>query len=105
MTLVAVIVAAVVLSAAGVGAMRTWTRRRGLLDVPNERSSHDRPVPRGGGLAMVGVVLVGAVAAAVSLSAGGSALAGILGAALVAAVGWCDDIRPLPVSVRFAVQG
>lgn len=105
MTLVAVIGAAVVLSAAGVGAMRTWTRRRGLLDVPNERSSHNRPVPRGGGLAMVGVVLVGAVAAAVSLSAGGSALAGILGAALVAAVGWRDDIRPLSVSIRFAVQG
>lgn len=105
MTLVAVIGAAVVLSAAGVGAMRTWTRRRGLLDVPNERSSHDRPVPRGGGLAMVGVVLVGAVAAAVCLTAGASALAGILGVALVAAVGWRDDVRPLPVSVRFAVQG
>ena len=105
MTLVAVIGAAFVLSAVGVGGMRTWTQRRGLLDVPNERSSHDRPVPRGGGLAMVGVILAGAVAAAARFSSGALVFAGILGAALVAAVGWRDDISPLPVSVRFAVQG
>ncbi len=32
--------------------MRLAERRR-LLDVPNERSSHNRPVPRGGGVAIV----------------------------------------------------
>ncbi|HSJ30958.1 MAG TPA: hypothetical protein VK933_10090, partial [Longimicrobiales bacterium] len=31
-----------------------------LLDVPNERSSHERPTLRGGGLAIVLAVVVGA---------------------------------------------
>ncbi len=104
MTVVALFGAAAVLSAAGVGAMRTWTRRQGLLDIPNERSSHNRPVPRGGGLAVVGVVLVGAAAASLCLSAGVSIFAGIFGAVLVAAVGWRDDIHALPVSIRLVVH-
>ena len=29
-----------------------FARRRGLLDVPNERSSHQVPTPRGGGIAV-----------------------------------------------------
>jgi len=32
-------------------------RRRGLLDVPGERSSHSTPTPKGGGIALIGAVL------------------------------------------------
>ena len=35
------------------GAMRRYALSRRLLDVPNSRSSHAIPTPRGGGLAIV----------------------------------------------------
>lgn len=38
--------------------MITYAVRRRLVDVPNERSSHDEPTPRGGGLAIVIMFLV-----------------------------------------------
>lgn len=78
-----------------------WQR---LLDVPGERSSHQRPVPRGGG---IGVILA-CLAVLATLVAGGtwqtpgwplwSALA------LVAAIGTLDDLRPLPAAVRLPVH-
>ena len=43
------------------GWVRRWAERGQLLDIPNERSSHARPMPRGGGLAIAGTVLVGTV--------------------------------------------
>ena len=36
-----------------VSGIRRWALRSNLLDIPNERSLHTRPVPRGGGLAIV----------------------------------------------------
>jgi Fuc2NAc and GlcNAc transferase len=37
----------------GVATIRRMAERRQFLDIPNERSSHTRPTPRGGGLAIV----------------------------------------------------
>ena len=39
------------------GKVRTWALARAVLDVPNARSLHAAPTPRGGGLAIVVVVL------------------------------------------------
>lgn len=63
-----------------------------MLDLPTARSSHREPTPRGGGLAVALVVLVGlwglwwAGAVAATLL-----IAGTGGGALVALVGWFDD--------------
>lgn len=76
-----------------------------LLDRPNERSLHERPVPRGGGL---GIVAGSGVAWAVAAAAEGvpPALAWAGWAALVvAAVSFADDVRGLSPLVRFAAQG
>ncbi len=76
-----------------------------LLDRPNERSLHERPMPRGGGL---GVVAGAGVAWAVVAGMEGvpPALMWTGGAALVvAAVSFLDDVRGLSPLVRFAVQG
>lgn len=77
-------------------------RRRGLMDVPNARSSHTSPVPRGGGLA----VLIGLLGSAAAFAvAGGEVLWPVLAAALlVAALGFADDVWSLDSRVRLVVQ-
>jgi Fuc2NAc and GlcNAc transferase len=86
-----------------------WLRRfaisRRLLDVPNARSSHVMPTPRGGGVAVVLTML-----AAMPLLAGSGALAPALlqavlgGGALVAVVGWLDDRGDVAAHWRLLVH-
>lgn len=87
------------------GRVRRYALQRGLLDLPNVRSSHDRPVPRGGGLAVVAVTLSNVALAAVAgwLSAR-TAIALIGGGGAVALVGWIDDRRGLAPLTKAAVQ-
>jgi UDP-N-acetylmuramyl pentapeptide phosphotransferase/UDP-N-acetylglucosamine-1-phosphate transferase len=77
---------------------------REILDHPNERSSHRVPTPRGGGIAVVGSVLL----AWTVLARGGSVPSGVfgitLGAVLLAAVSWLDDLRGLSPVVRLLAQ-
>jgi len=86
--------------------LRAYLERRRVFDVPNERSSHRRPTPRGGGLVIVGVVLAGWLlfeiftASVPWVTTATFALA----SCLIAAVSWVDDIRTLQAGVRFAVQ-
>ena len=54
------IIAALVLSTGITGLMRVYAKRSNLLDVPNQRSSHQVATHRGGGLSIV-VVFLGAV--------------------------------------------
>ena len=49
--------ASLVASSAGVWISIRLARRAGVLDVPNERSSHSVPTPRMGGVPMVGAAL------------------------------------------------
>ena len=76
-----------------------------MLDIPNERSSHHVPTPRGGGLA---IVVVSTVAFAFMTAAGQleaevlAALAG--GGVAVAAVGFVDDWRSLSPLWRLLVH-
>jgi len=97
---------AVAASYLGVAIIRRWVGRARMLDVPNERSSHTRPTPRGGGLAIVIVVLVLAWLAALSNPAFSlrSMVALTLGALLIAGVSWLDDMRPVPFWVRLLVH-
>lgn len=102
----ALLVVACLLSWAGVGAIRRFAERRQLLDIPNERSSHTRPVPRGGGLAIAVVTLVLTPVMAVGLGMSNRLPVSLMLAAwaAVAAVSLVDDIRSLPNRVRFAVH-
>jgi Fuc2NAc and GlcNAc transferase len=86
-------------------AVLRYARVHSLLDVPSERSSHTRPTPRGGGLGMVLVVLSG-VAVLTGLGrldpSFGAAMLG--GGAMVALVGWLDDVRGVPARWRLAAH-
>jgi len=82
------------------GIARDWLNRRAILDQPVERSSHQHPVPRGGGLALVPLLLF----AWLMLAAAGAAPAGcgtiIAVAAALAALSWRDDIGGLGIGWR-----
>jgi len=68
------------------------------LDRPNERSLHERPVPRTGGIAIV-------AGAAVSLAFGADTLWLPLGAAAaLAALSFADDLAGLPTLVRLGAH-
>jgi UDP-N-acetylmuramyl pentapeptide phosphotransferase/UDP-N-acetylglucosamine-1-phosphate transferase len=94
------VVAAFLTALAGGRAYLRWAPHR-ALDIPNQRSSHTRPTPRGGGLVIVGGFLLGLC---VWLLTGGSlsprALGWLAGALLVAGVSFIDDLRPLPAVPR-----
>ena len=78
----------------------------GLMDWPNERSSHGRPTPRGGGVAIV----IGTFAGLLLYAAlGGTAftrpfLAYLASALLVAGVSLADDLRPMSPLLRLATH-
>lgn len=77
---------------------------RAILDEPNARSSHLRPTPRGGGLAVM-VALLPAFAIAAWAESEIARLAPLLlGAVLIAGVSFVDDVRALGAGVRFAAQ-
>ncbi|MDP6874371.1 MAG: glycosyltransferase family 4 protein [Alphaproteobacteria bacterium] len=81
---------------------------RAILDHPNDRSSHSRAVPRGGGLAVMAVVVAGwcALAWLAPSKAGDSfnIIAIALLAAGLAGFSFLDDIRGLPAWQRLALQ-
>ncbi len=86
----------------GVAALRRWGERH-LLDIPNERSSHVRPTPRGGGLGIVAAVAVGWGAMAFAVP--GARVWPLAAAALVvAAVSLVDDLRTIGSGLRFGVH-
>ena len=84
-----------------VGVVRKITLRVGLLDLPNSRSSHVIPTPRGGGMAIL-LVALSAVAVNMVLDRMPlvAALAWILGGAVVGVAGLIDDIHGLSATVR-----
>jgi Fuc2NAc and GlcNAc transferase len=78
---------------------------RGVLDVPGARSSHSRPTPRGGGVAIVIAVLT-AVEVLAARGAIDRSVASVLlvGGLMVGLVGLADDLRSVSVTVRLSVQ-
>jgi len=94
-----------VLSASLTKAMRWLSRRYGLLDVPNERSSHVASTPRGGGVSIVIAATIGLLIlryldairfdVLLALIGGGSA---------VALVGFLDDHHRVPAGIRLTVH-
>ena len=81
-------------------------RRRSILDLPNERSSHRVATPRGGGLAVVAVLIVAWLAIGFTGTPDQTPTSLILcGAALVlGVVSWIDDLKGLAVAWRLVVQ-
>ncbi|HEX6041948.1 glycosyltransferase family 4 protein [Longimicrobium sp.] len=105
LSLLAVFAAAGVSSWVLTGLVRRRMVARGRLDVPNERSSHVVPTPRGGGLAIAAVVLVGLTGgAALGWLPVNVAVALVGGGILVGTIGWLDDCYSLRALPRLLVH-
>lgn len=98
---------AFLLTAGLIALLRPWLARHALVQ-PGPRSSHRKPTPQGGGLAVVLAALAvtwAAVAAAPLISSALPSLAAAtIAAAMLATVGGIDDLRPLSPVTRLAVQ-
>lgn len=88
---------------AGISFFIRWSRARNILAFPNERSLHSEPVPVGAGLVLV-VVCVAAFSFYRYITGEVQIYSYIVGSVIVAAVSWWDDLRKLPVPVRFGIQ-
>lgn len=74
------------------GVLRRYALARSIIDIPNARSSHTVPTPRGGGVAIVASFLLALPLAAVSGLASWSVVVALLGAgAGIALLGFLDD--------------
>jgi Fuc2NAc and GlcNAc transferase len=104
------IVVTSLLAVAAASCVLTWLFRRllvklAMLDIPNERSSHRLPVPRGGGVAIVfTVVATWLLAAIYGLVDRQEVAVMAAGGMLVAAVGLADDRSDVPAQWRLAVH-
>ncbi len=72
--------------------LRRYALAKSLMDVPNERSSHSIPTPRGGGISIVVTFLIGLFFLwSTNLLANDTFIALIAAGALVAIIGFIDD--------------
>jgi len=97
------VVASLATSLILVGLARQVARRSGLVDIPNARSSHIAPTPRGGGIAIVVVALAAALINLIlhpDQTAWHCAMVWIFAGGLIAVTGALDDIRGLSVRLR-----
>jgi Fuc2NAc and GlcNAc transferase len=85
--------------------VRCYAVRSALIDVPNERSSHSIPTPRGGGVAIVLSLLLGiGLAALFGWVSDDVTIALVGGGVLTAAVGFLDDERDIGAGPRAALH-
>ncbi len=76
-----------------------------MLDIPNVRSSHSVPTPRGGGLGLVLTFMFGSILYAVFSEIPAGIIGGVmLSSALIAIVGFVDDHYHLPAPLRLAAH-
>ncbi len=94
-----------ILSAGLTALVRRDALNRSLIDIPNQRSSHQLPTPRGGGLAVVVAFLAGIIAFAWFGTVPGDLFIALLGSgSMVAVSGYWDDHGHIPARWRIAVH-
>ncbi len=100
-----VLIVTTVFAYAGTRVLLPVLRDRAILDHPNERSSHQTPTPRGGGIAVIAVLVAAWVAIGDYLGAPTATVWALPAAAiLLAAVSFVDDLKSLGPPVRLAAQ-
>jgi len=82
--------------------IKAYAMKKAVFDIPNERSSHSRPTPKGGGLAIVIVFYLGLLYFKESIDS--KLLYALLCAVPVALISLADDLFTLSSKIRFFIQ-
>src|ERR1051325_1288733 len=93
-------ISAFLLTYTGVEIFRRWSLRRELFDIPNERSSHVEPTPRGGGL-IIDVVCLTVFLIYCLIFQTNDYWSYFAGAVIVVLVSWLDDLYSVSSLWRF----
>jgi Fuc2NAc and GlcNAc transferase len=101
---IAVLISSIVASYLAIRSYLRFALKKQILDIPNERSSHTVPIPRGAGVAFAAVFLVFSALLGFTHILLLQELMAIMAGALVAAVGYWDDRRGLSIRTRLGVQ-
>tara|TARA_R110002072_G_scaffold123116_3_gene258305 strand:- start:1884 stop:2894 length:1011 start_codon:yes stop_codon:yes gene_type:complete len=82
-----------------------WAMRRaGIIDRPNQRSNHDRPTPRGGGLGILAGFFIALALMPEQPPASGAMLAGLaLCGGIAGLTGLLDDVFTLSEALKFII--
>jgi Fuc2NAc and GlcNAc transferase len=84
---------------------RLYARKIGLMDTPNQRSSHSQVTARGGGISIVLVFIIATLFLAPLENIPSELIYGLcLGGGVVALIGFIDDLRSLSAVIRIAVH-
>ena len=83
------------------GVIRHYALKRKVLDIPNQRSSHNVPTPRGGGLAIVLIFTCAAIVLYLNNRIGFVELTTLSAGLPVAVIGFCDDHAHVSARWRF----
>lgn len=101
MIVIIAFICAFVVSYALTFGLRCYALKHNVLDIPEHRSSHTSPTPRGGGIAIVIATLGGLLLlAAVSIIAFNDVYPLLCAGALTAVLGFTDDHKSLPAKWR-----
>ena len=85
-------------------ALIVYLRHRAILDLPNDRSLHDIPKPRGGGWAILGSFTLGLLLLRPQMNDVMAAWPLIVGIIILVAVSWIDDLKTISALPRFGAQ-
>lgn len=91
------------LSYTGVELLRRWFLNKEILDIPNERSSHSTPTPRGGGLIIV-IISLGFYALSTLFLPINFYWSYFVGALLISIISWLDDLFSISSIWRFIIH-
>lgn len=101
---IAMLVAGIVISTFIVRWRKNSALARNQLDLPNDRSSHTVPTPRGGGIGIVlgalGVWSIYLITLNKTVTALPALLGLMVGGGIVGVIGWLDDNYSLPIRLR-----
>jgi glycosyltransferase WbpL len=104
-TIAIVSIAACLVAFAVTAGVRRYALRRGVLDHPNERSSHEIPTPRGGGVAIAAAFLAGLPVLWREGALPDDLFGALFGAGVwIAVVGLVDDLFDVPALWRLVAH-
>lgn len=83
---------------------KNWAIKSSILDIPNERSSHKAPVPRGGGIVIVLTFYFCLFYLYLKDQVENELFFAMLPGIVLALLGLLDDFKNLPPSIRFTFQ-